>query len=200
MRASAHIDIIEVMTMMETTAFGGMAADEAKALAIRSMQIMVDGDRNDFDEVVHADAANRESKDEPPETRGRGPAAFYATALWLRGAFADLAFEVHDVVAERDLVVVHNTMSGRQTGSFVIYGADGRVAQAMPATGKRFATTQTHWLRLRDGKVVEHWANRDDQGMAMQLGWVPPTPWFLLKMAIATRRARRREASRPRDA
>ena len=68
----------------------------------------------------------------------------------------------------------------------------------MPATRKRFATTQTHWLRLRDGKLIEHWANRDDQGMAMQLGWIPPTPWSLLKAAVATRRARRREASRPR--
>ena len=200
MRPIVGIDIIEAMAMIETTAFDGMTADEAKALAIRSMQIMVDGRRGDFDQVVHVAAVNREAKDEPPETRGRGPAAFFATALWLRSSFDDLAFEIHDVVAERDLVVVHTTMSGRQTGPFVIYGADGQVAQAMPATGKRFATTQTHWLRLRDGKVVEHWANRDDQGMAMQLGWVPPTPWFLLKMAIATRRARRREATRRRDA
>jgi hypothetical protein len=46
-------------------------------------------------------------------------------------------------------------------------------------------------MRVRDGMVVEHWANRDDQGMAMQLGWVPPTPRFLVKTALATRRARR---------
>lgn len=185
------------MTMTDPVAFGGLTMDEAKALAVRSMQIMVDGTRAAFDAIVHADAVNREGKDEPPESRGTGPAAFYATALWLRGWFTDLAFEIHDVVAEGDLVVVHNTMSGRQTGTAVIYGPDGRVAQAMPATGKPFATTQTHWLRLRDGKVIEHWANRDDQGMAMQLGWVPPTPWFLLKAAMATRRARRREATRP---
>ena len=88
-------------------------------------------------------------------------------------------------------------MSGRQTGTASFYGADGQVDSAMPATGRRFATTQTHWLRLRDGQVIEHWANRDDQGMAMQLGWIPPTPWFLVKMRLATRRARRREASRP---
>ena len=89
-------------------------------------------------------------------------------------------------------------MSGRHTGVATIYGEDGGVAQAMPPTGKRFATTQTHWFRLRDGMVVEHWANRDDQGTAMQLGWVPPTPWYLVRMALATRRARRREATRPR--
>lgn len=184
------------MTMTEAPTHGGLTAEQAKAVAVRSMQIMVDGTRDDFDAVVHPDAINRESKDEPPETRGRGPAAFYATALWLRGWFDDLSFDVHEVVVDGDLVVVHNTMSGRQTGPAVIYGADGRVAQAMPATGKPFATTQSHWLRLCDGKVIEHWANRDDQGTAMQLGWVPPTPWFLFKALLATRRARRQEPSR----
>jgi ketosteroid isomerase-like protein len=182
--------------MTEPAAHGGLTKDAAKALAVRSMQIMVDGTRADFDAVVHADAINRESKDEPPESRGRGPAAFYATTLWLREWFDDLAFEVHDVVADGDLVVVHNTMSGRQAGTAVIYGSNGRVEQAMPPTNKPFATTQTHWLRVRDGKVIEHWANRDDQGTAMQLGWVPPTPWFLVKALLATRRARKREGTR----
>ena len=39
--------------------------------------------------------------------------------------------------------------------------------------------------------VIEHWANRDDLGMAQQAGWVPPTPLFLLRMALAKRKARR---------
>ena len=93
-------------------------------------------------------AVNREAKDEPPESRGRGPAALPATALWLREWFDDLAFEVHDVVVDGDLVVIHNTMSGRQTGTATIYGEDGGIAQAMPTTGKRYATTQTHWFRF----------------------------------------------------
>jgi len=185
------------MGTMTTTDTLELTAEQMKAVAIRSMQIMATGTRDEFDEVVHPDAVNRESKDEPPETRGRGPAAFYATALWLRGWFDDLAFEVHDVVVDGDLVVVHNTMSGRHTGTAVMYGVDGGVEQAMPPTRRTFATTQSHWLRVRDGKVVEHWANRDDQGTAMQLGWIPPSPWYLVKMALATRRARRREATRP---
>src|SRR5215472_15953627 len=31
----------------------------------------------------------------------------------------------------------------------------------------------------------------DDLGMARQLGWIPPTPAYLLKMALAKRRAKR---------
>src|SRR3712207_9568984 len=107
-----------------------------KELCVRSIQIMADGTPEDFEAVVHPEARNREAVDEPPATRGRGPTAFYATALWLRDAYADLRWEIHDVVAEHDTVVLHATMSGRHTGTFVGYDADGRPEQAFPPTGK----------------------------------------------------------------
>jgi predicted ester cyclase len=168
-----------------------LAPDAAAALCVRSMQIMVDGTIADFERVVHPAAVNREAQAEPPATRGRGPAAFYATALWLRGAFADLAFEVHEVVVDGELVAVHNTMTGRHTSPMVQYGPDGNVAAVFPPTGKTFASTQTHWFRIADGMVIEHWANRDDIGTAQQLGWVPPSPLYLLRAALAKRKARR---------
>ena len=158
---------------------------------VRSMQIMGSGDLDDLTKFVHPQAVNREAKDEPPACRGHGPAAFAATARWLRAAFADLNFEVHDAVADGDLIAVHCTMSGRQVGPFVTYDERGEVAQAFPPTGRTFAITQSHWFRVEDGQVVEHWANRDDLGMAAQLGWVPPSPAFLWRMALAKRQARR---------
>ena len=84
--------------------------------------------------------------------------------------------------------------------SAVAQNAAGGVSNAFPSKGRSFATTQSHWFRVQDGMVIEHWANRDDQGTAMQLGWIPPTPMFLFKAWRATRRARRREATRPRYA
>ncbi|MEU8814843.1 ester cyclase [Actinoplanes sp. NPDC048796] len=158
---------------------------------VRSMQLMASGDLDELSEVVHPEAVNREARDEPPDCRVAGPAGFAATARWLRSAFADLTFEVHEALASGDLVVVHCTMSGRQVGPFVTYDEQGRVAQAFPPTGRRMAVTQTHWLRMRDGLVVEHWANRDDLGQGVQLGWVPPTPVYLWRMARARRRAAR---------
>lgn len=168
---------------------------DATEICVRATHLMADGTLADFEEVTHPQARNREAVDEPPESRGQGPAAFYATALWLRDAWADLRWEVHEVVCQGDLVVLHATMSGRHVRTFVTYDADAQPAQAFPPTGRTFATTQTHWFRVADGKVIEHWANRDDQGTAMQLGWVPPTPWYLVKMSLATRRARRRTAT-----
>ncbi|GAB2685845.1 ester cyclase [Kribbella swartbergensis] len=170
---------------MNTTA--GVSAGD---LAVRAIRIMADGDRADFDAVVHPDAVNREDDVEPPECRVGGPAGFYATALWLRTAFADLAYEIHHVVADGNLVAVNSTMSGRHVAPFAVYTPDG-VDTVFPATGKTFAITQSHWLRVQDGKVIEHWANRDDLGQARQLGWVPPTPAYLFRMARAKSRVKR---------
>jgi hypothetical protein len=80
---------------------------DAKELCVRATHLMADGSLEDFQAVVHPEARNREDVDEPPASRGRGPAAFYATALWLREAYADLRWDIHDIVAEADLVVLH---------------------------------------------------------------------------------------------
>ena len=160
-------------------------------VCVRSMTIMASGDLDELARVVHPQAANREAKAEPPACRVQGPAAFAATARWLRAAFADLNFDIHDVVADGDLVAVHCTMSGRQVGPFVAYDERGEVAQAFPPTGRTFAITQSHWFRMKDGQVVEHWANRDDLGQAKQLGWLPPTPAYLIRMTLAKVRAKR---------
>ena len=180
---------------MTTSLIDGKLIDreliDSKEVAVRSISVMADGDLEDFRAVVHPLARNRESVDEPPATRGHGPEAFYATALWLRGAYADLRWDIDTVVAEGDLVAVHGTMSGRHVGPFVSYGENAEPAKVFPPTGKTFATTQSHWFRIADGKVIEHWANRDDLGTSLQLGWVPPSPVYLIRMLLALRRARR---------
>ncbi len=161
--------------------------------AVASMQAMATGTLDDLERLVHPSGVNREAVDEPPAASTPGAAGFWATAQWLRTAFSDLAFEVHQVVEDGDLVVVHNTMTGRHAGDFV--GWDhGQIKVVMPPTGREFASTQSHWFRFRDGLIVEHWANRDDFGTAEQLGWAPPSPAFLFRQVRATRRARRRLA------
>ena len=170
---------------------------ETTALCVRSMHLMTEGSREDFDRVLHPEAVNREAAVEPPATRETGPAGFWATAQWLRAAFSGLRFEIHEAAVQEDLVVLHVTMSGRHTGDFVNYQPDtADVDTVMPPTGKEFAVTQTHWFRTGDGMMNEHWANRDDLAMARQAGWVPPSPRFLLRAAIARRRARKRSPGR----
>jgi predicted ester cyclase len=163
------------------------------ALCARSIDIMVTGSLEDFERVFHPEAVNREAAVEPPAARQPGPAGFCATAQWLRAAFSGLHFEIHEAAEQDDLVVFHVTMSGRHTGDFVSYQpGTTTVDTVMPPTGKAFAITQTHWFRTRDGLITEHWANRDDLNMARQAGWVPPSPAFLLRAALAKRRAHKR--------
>ncbi|MCW3157210.1 ester cyclase [Micropruina sonneratiae] len=160
-------------------------------MARRSVGLMATGARADFDAVYHPDFCNREASAEPPETRGRGPAAAWATARWLRGSYADLRWTVTQVFGRDDLAVVYASMAGQHTGDVVFYDAQGRVDRVFPATGRPFEVDQVHFCRLRDGLVVEHWAVRDDLGQATQLGWIPPSPGYLWRCFRATRRARR---------
>ncbi len=165
--------------------------DDAVTVAEAAVHATLGGTLADLAAVVHADATNREAVAEPPATRGRGSEAFHATGEWLRTAFSDLTWTTEQSVAEGDLVVTFGTMSGRHTGDFVVWTEDATVERVFVPTGKSFSVRQAHFQRIRDGLVIEHWAVRDDQGMAIQAGWIPPTPGFLIRCALATRKARR---------
>ena len=190
------------MKLVESSVRGARAAFDpnAEAVALESFEAMATGTREDFERLIAADWVNHEAVDEPPAARqSHGPAACEATALWLRAAFSELRWEINDVVAERDLVVAHTTMKGRQTGDFVAYGPDAQIEEVFPPTHREFACTQTHWMRVTAGRMSEHWASRDDFGMARQLGWAPPSPSYLVRMQVARMRARRRARRRPRS-
>jgi ketosteroid isomerase-like protein len=142
---------------MSTTTTTTPTRTELVDLAVRCCQIMADGDLDAFRAIVHPEAVNREAQSEPPAARGRGPEAFYATALWLRTAFSDLAFTIDEVLVDADLTAVYCTMSGRHTGDFVIWNPEGEVERAFPPTGRSFAVQHAHFIRVREGLAVEHW-------------------------------------------
>jgi predicted ester cyclase len=179
------------MTHQSTTPVTQGPTDSAKATCIRILETISHGDLTDFAEMIHPEAVNREATTQPSAARQRGPAGFYATALWLRAALTEMRWDVNDLVADGELIVAHTTAHGRHVGPFVFYNNDGHIEQVMPPTGKTCSVTQTHWFRMSEGKVIEHWANRDDMGTARQLGWIPPTPRYFARMALAKRRALR---------
>ena len=175
---------------MSASSSSAVSADPI-SIAVRSIHAMADGDRADFDLMYHPHAVDRENRVQPPSSRVPGPAGFYSTALWLRAAFAGLRYDIHHAIADGNLVVVNSTMNGRHTAPWAVYAENGSVDTVFPPTNKPFAMTQSHWFLLEDGRITEHWANRDDLGVARQLGWVPPSPAYLFKMARAKRRALR---------
>jgi predicted ester cyclase len=43
----------------------------------------------------------------------------------------------------------------------------------VPANGAALQWTETRWLRVKDGAIVEHWSDLDRLGLLQQLGAVP---------------------------
>jgi predicted ester cyclase len=88
--------------------------------------------------------------------------------------FPDWRFDIVELVAKGDTVVVRLTSSGTHRGIGKL-PLNGGMLVAVAPTLKHFSVQHTHWYKLRDGKIIEHTATRNDVGMMRQLGLFPPT-------------------------
>ena len=103
----------------------------------------------------------------PSEGRPFGPAEARETVAWLRAGLPDLNAEIEELLAEDDQVIAWVRMTGTRTGPRGSVPGDGRAVDFRHA--QRF--------RLRNGRIVEHWAVRDDLRAMIQAGVVtPPGP------------------------
>lgn len=97
-----------------------------------------------------------------------GPIAMRETAAWLLEQFPDMHMTVEAIIAEGDVVAARVLSSGTNLG---------KLNGVIPPTGKRFEARQTHWFRVENGKLAEHWATREDLPAMLQLGVIqPPGP------------------------
>jgi steroid delta-isomerase-like uncharacterized protein len=85
----------------------------------------------------------------------------------LRTAFPDLHFEIHDMLAEGDIVAFRSTMTGTHTGTLNI--VPGR---SLPATGRSVSVPHMHFVRIVDGKTTDLWHLWNIPMMMQQLGVV----------------------------
>jgi steroid delta-isomerase-like uncharacterized protein len=136
-------------------------AIDPRELARRSFEAIESGEAARLEDLVHPEYRNWEA--EGPGAPLRGAEAFAATIQNLNTAFSELRFEVERVVAEGDTVAVATVMHGVHTGPM----------RNLPATGQPFAQRQSHWYRVKDGRLIEHWATRDDLGFMHQIGVAP---------------------------
>ena len=100
----------------------------------------------------------------PSEGRPFGIDAFRETVEWIRRGQPDLRVEIECLLAEGDEVVAWIRARGTATG------AGGPI----PPTGATIDFAQVHRFRFAHGKVVEHWAVRDDLRSMIQAGVVAP--------------------------
>jgi len=99
---------------------------------------------------------------EPGEVAG--PDHMRGVIAWLVAQYPDLRMFVEMTAATGDLVVARVRSEGTNLGP---------LNGVMPPTGRSFSAHQTHWYRICDGRLCEHWADRDDLGTLLQLGVIP---------------------------
>jgi predicted ester cyclase len=138
-------------------------AEDLKAVARRILEeIIPNGDVAGLRAVMHPEVVNHQ----PPAGAPAGLDGMIQAMGWVKQGFSERRFEVHQVIAEGDTVVVHCTLHGRHTGQFM----------GLAPTNQSVAFRQVHIVRFQDGKVAEHWVVRDDLGLGRQLGAIPSQP------------------------
>jgi steroid delta-isomerase-like uncharacterized protein len=138
-------------------------SEQNKAIAARiPLEVFNQGKLEVVDEVI---ADNSVDHGTLPPGMPAGKEGVKALAKSLRSAFPDFKIVIDLQIAEGDLVVQHATSTGTMKGEFA----------GMPPSGKSAKWEAIHISRIKDGKVVEHWAVQDQMGMLQQLGFMPAT-------------------------
>jgi steroid delta-isomerase-like uncharacterized protein len=140
-----------------------LVADEAernKAVVRRFIEeVQNQKDWNAYDELNAEDFVNLSAPPGVPTDR-EGGKMFLGAFL---NAFPDSRVTIDDMIAEGDRVVTKKTFTGTHTAEL----------NGIAPTGKRVSITYVDILRLRDGKIVEHWLSMDQLSFMQQLGVLP---------------------------
>ncbi len=78
-------------------------------------------------------------------------------------AFPDAKATVEELLADGDKVVARVSIRGTHQGAF----------RGIAPTGKPIALLGINIFRIANGKIVEHWAVRDDLSFLQQVGLFP---------------------------
>jgi steroid delta-isomerase-like uncharacterized protein len=78
-------------------------------------------------------------------------------------AFPDAEYTIDDMIAEGDQVVTKKTLHGTHTAELA----------GIPPTGKSVTLQYVDIMRVRDGRITEHWLSMDQLSFMQQLGVIP---------------------------
>jgi predicted ester cyclase len=98
----------------------------------------------------------------PPGLVPPGPDGYLAVLRFLIDVLR-IRYELHDLVADGDLVAVRATAHGVHSSDHL----------GVPATGKPYAMATMHLYRVEGDRLAEHWGVRDELGVLVQVGAMP---------------------------
>jgi predicted ester cyclase len=137
-----------------------MLTEEEKAKAARFVTDVVNPGR--WDEINQYLDPNGVDHLVPPGFPG-GSEGTKQVLPMLHAAFPDLHYKVEETLVEGDLLT--QRVTGRGTMKRSLFG--------MPPTGKQAEWLELHIVRVKDGRMVEHWGNVDQMSMLVRLGLAP---------------------------
>ncbi len=144
--------------------------------------------RTQLDEMNHGDwktALGLYTPDTRNFGRKVGKAVMAQIFADIYTTFPDFQQKIVDIVAVGDSVIVREKMSGTHEGTGRI-PANGGMLVGVPPTHKHYTIDAIHWYTLKGGKIVDHYAVRDDLAMMQQLSLSPrPKPFDWGKFAAA---------------
>lgn len=137
-------------------------ADAAKAVVRRNTEeVQSRGNFELFEELFADDFVDHTPQ--PNTTPDKdGVRLLYHT---LRTAFPDFHAEIHWQAAEGDLVTTYKTYHGTHRGAFL----------GVAPTGRRIHFETVDAMRVRDGRITEHWGVANLFSLMQQLGAFPAT-------------------------
>ena len=138
-----------------------MSTEDNKALAERLIEAW---NARDFETAETLFAPDYVNNNPPPMPGIGGDRAGQVAAMkYLADAFPNARAETNNVIAEGDMVVLHDTIRGAHEGEFL----------GTPPTGRDVTFEFIHIFRVADGKIVERWGLIDAMSLLGQLGALP---------------------------
>lgn len=138
------------------------SGEDAKAIVRRNTEIVQGtGDFAVFDELFDDDFVDHTPQ--PGTTPDKEGVRKLYTGL--RAAFPDFSAEIHWQTVDGDLVTTYKVYSGTHRGDFL----------GVQPTGKTVRFEAVDAMRVRNGRITEHWGVANLYSLVQQLGALPPT-------------------------
>ena len=142
--------------------------EQNKAVVRRVLDAFNSGDTSIIDEVTDP---NLVSHTPPPGVKPDKGGLKHQVDL-LRGGFPDAKFEEESLVADGDMVILRWRMTGTHTGEY-FFGSK--------PTGKKVTHVGHEFVRVKNGKIVEHRDSADPLVFMDKLGLLDENMLGLMK-------------------
>jgi steroid delta-isomerase-like uncharacterized protein len=134
--------------------------DAAKAVVRRNTEeVQSGGNFALFEELFADDFVDHTPQPNMTPNKAGARSLYHA----LRTAFPDFRAEIHWQAADGDLVTTYKTYHGTHQGTFL----------GVAPTGRKIHFETVDAMRVRDGKIVEHWGVANLFAVMQQLGALP---------------------------